>query len=289
MRALVLGTGGMLARDLIAQAPQTVALMARTRADTDVTAAASVTAALREARPDVVINCAAYTNVDQAESQPDAAFLVNGAAPGTIAEAVKQAGLPALVVHYSTDYVFDGQANRPYREDDPTSPVGVYGASKLAGEQALQASGVRHLIVRTQWLFGVNGRSFPRTMWERATTGKATRVVRDQTGRPTYTADLARATWKLLGEDLPGAGEIVHVANGGTATWYDVARRVFQAAGTLELLSACTSAEYPTLAKRPAYSVLATDKYQSLTGDALPPWEDAVDRFLERLREEAMP
>jgi len=287
LKVLLLGAGGMLARDLMAQAPDGVDLVPPTRAETDVTAEAAVAAALREVRPQVIINCAAYTNVDEAEAERQEAFLVNGVAPGIIGRAASapphRSPLTALVVHFSTDYVFDGRSHRPYREDDPTDPIGAYGASKLAGEQALAASGVTHLIVRTQWLFGLGGRSFPRTMWERATAGKATRVVNDQLGRPTYTVDLARAVWHVIGK----RSGILHIANLGQATRYDVARRVFHAAGVPGLLSPCTTAEYPTPARRPAYSVLDTAKYESLAGTALPRWEDALDRFLQELTAEA--
>lgn len=292
MRVLLLGAGGMLARDLIREAPPGTELIAPARSEADVTDESAMVRALAEARPDVILNCAAYTNVDQAESERELAFLVNGKAPGIIGRAAHRSGARAMVVHYSTDYVFDGQGRRPYREDDATGPLGAYGESKLAGERALAASGAEHLIIRTQWLFGVGGRSFPRTMWERAMSGKATRVVNDQVGRPTYTVDLARATWKVIGKRETGNGKgvaLLHIANGGQATWYDVAHRVFGAAGAPQLLSACTTAEYPTPAARPAYSVLDTSRYEALTGKTLPRWETAVDRFLGELRAEAVP
>lgn len=301
MRVLLLGAGGMLARDLVAEAPGGIQLATRTSAELDVTDRSGVAGAIAEARPDVIVNAAAFTRVDDAERERERAFQVNGQAPGAIGRAVKRSAGPAIVVHVSTDYVFDGNAARPYREDDPTDPLGVYGASKLAGERALAASGARYLIVRTSWLFGAGGRSFPRTMWERALAGQATTVVNDQTGRPTYTVDLARALWGLLigkrsagrpgtdpahGALLVGGG-VLHVANTGTATWYDIARRIFEAAGVPELLSPCTTADYPTPARRPAWSVLDTTRYERLAGRSLPSWEDALDRFLAGLRAEA--
>lgn len=287
MRVLLLGAGGMLARDLLATKPHGVDLAARTHAETDITDAQAVRIAVQETRPDVIVNCAAYTQVDRAEEEIEVTFAVNAKGPGLVARAALQAGLDPLVVHYSTDYVFDGRSRRPYREGDPPAPTGTYGASKLAGEEALRASGARHLIIRTQWLFGLEGRSFPRTMWERARKRLATRVVNDQVGRPTYTADLARATWHLLAGQ-PGAplGErpcLLHVANQGQATWYELARHVFAAAGVPELLQPCTTADYPTPAARPAYSVLDTSAYERLTGRSLPHWEDAVERFLAQL------
>ncbi len=183
----------MLARDLISEAPGAHDIVGRDIDDFDITDPDAVDDAVREIRPDLIVNAAAYTNVDGAESESDVAFAVNGDALGFIGNAAKALGVP--VIHYSTDYVFDGSSREPYGEDESTSPMGVYGASKLQGEQRLAESGAASLIIRTQWLFGIAGPSFPRTMWKRATSGEATRVVDDQTGRPTYTVDLARATW----------------------------------------------------------------------------------------------
>ena len=296
MRVLLLGAGGMLARDIMREAPPGAELITPAEREADVTNEAAIRRTVDAARADVIVNCAAYTNVDGAESERGRAYSVNGEAPGIIGRAAVSATHHSpltthpLVVHFSTDYVFDGRGQRPYREDDPTAPLGVYGASKLAGEQALIASGAPHLIIRTQWLFGAGGRSFPRTMWDRARSGKATRVVNDQVGRPTYTVDLARATWGLIGkrEAESGKGETgVHVANAGQTTWHDVARRMFAAVGEPELLTPCTTAEYPTLAARPAFSVLDTSRYEALSGEPLPHWENGVDRLVNELHAEA--
>ena len=283
MRVLLLGAGGMLASDLRAVAPEGAEIYSARQEEVDVTLEGAVIAALRDTRPHVVLNCAAYTDVDRAEGMRDAAFAVNGDAPGILGRAAIRVDGP-LVVHYSTDYVFNGHGPRPYREEDETDPLGVYGASKLAGERALRASGAPHLIIRTQWLFGLEGRSFPRTMWERALSAKPTRVVSDQVGRPTYTVDLAEATWRLLAGSAENT--VLHVANSGTATWYNVAARVFQAAGVPQLLTPCKAAEYATAARRPAYSALDTSRYAALAGSDLPRWEDALARFVERLKVE---
>ena len=288
MKALLLGAGGMLAQDIRREAPPDTSLMAPAEREADVTDESAMRRLIAHTVPDVIINCAAYTNVDGAEKDRDLAFLVNGEALGIIGRAAATSTHP-LVVHFSTDYVFDGRGSRPYREDDATGPLGVYGASKLAGERALAASGARHLIVRTSWLFGMHGRSFPRTMWQRAAARQATRVVNDQVGRPTYTVDLARATWGLVGKQEAGSGKqghVMHVANRGETTWYDVARRVFAAAGVPELVSPCTTAEYPTPARRPMYSVLDTSQYESLMGEPPPHWENAVDCFLAEIAAE---
>ena len=186
----------MLARDLIREAPGGHDIVGRDIDDFDITDPDAVDDAVREIRPDLIVNAAAYTNVDGAESESDVAFAVNGDALGFIGNAAK--ALSVAVIHYSTDYVFDGSSREPYGEDESTSPMGVYGASKLQGEQRLAESGAASLIIRTQWLFGIAGPSFPRTMLKRATSGEATRVVDDQTGRPTYTVDLGRAAWGRL-------------------------------------------------------------------------------------------
>ncbi|HEV2751910.1 MAG TPA: dTDP-4-dehydrorhamnose reductase [Gemmatimonadales bacterium] len=278
MRALILGAGGMLGYDLVRSAPEGTELHPLTRHDLDITDRAALAARVSELRPNVILNAAAYTGVDRAETERNLCFRVNGEAVGELGRSAARTG--ARVVHFSTDYVFDGKASRPYQEDTPTKPVNAYGESKLAGEKALAETGADWLIVRTQWLFGVNGKSFPRTMWERAHAGLETRVVRDQTGRPTFSHDLAVAVWALIARGTRG---VMHVANDGQSTWFDVAAHVFARAGRPDLLSACSTADFPTPARRPTYSVLDTHLAEQLGGN-LPPWPQAVDRFLEDLR-----
>ena len=275
MRVIVLGAGGMLGHDLVATAPPEVKLFPFPRAELDITKHDAMAATLADVRPDVVINAAAYTLVDRAESEPQEAVRVNAAAVGALGRMARQVG--ARVIHFSTDYVFDGTATEPYTEERLRHPINAYGMSKLAGEKDLRASGAECLIVRTQWLFGVHGRSFPKTMWERARAGRATKVVRDQTGRPTYAPDLAAAVWTLLRRGKCG---VMHVANQGEATWFDVAAHVFARAGKPDLLTACVTADYPTPARRPRYSVLDTARAEQALGGPLPTWEDAIDRFL---------
>ncbi|MSR05490.1 MAG: dTDP-4-dehydrorhamnose reductase [Gemmatimonadetes bacterium] len=281
-RVLLLGASGMLGRDLVAAAPPGIDLRPQSHQDVDITDAAQVNRAVVSARPDIVINTACYTNVDGAEAEKDLAFRTNGAAPGLIGRAA--AGVGALTVHFSSDYIFDGTQGRPIREDDAPAPLSVYGASKLEGERALAASGGKYLIIRTQWLFGLKGRSFPRTMWERARAGQSTKVVNDQFGHPTSSVDLARATWSVLGGAAPAG--VLHIANRGVATWYDVARHVFERAGAADLVAPCTSAEFPRPARRPAWSALDTSRYEKLTGSSLPRWEDALTHFLGLLKGE---
>lgn len=279
MKVVVLGSGGMLGSDLVELAPPGSTITAFTHAQLDVTNAGDVERMLGEARPDIVVNATAYTQVDRAESERDLAFAVNARAVGDLATQCEARGIG--IVHFSTDYVFDGASARPYSEDDPVNPTSAYGASKRAGEDALRASGARHLLLRTSWLFGEHGRSFPRTMWERATAQTPTRVVNDQIGRPTYTRDLVVATWAAVESGLTGT---YHAANEGQTSWFDVAVRIFRAAGAESFLEPCRSIEYPTPALRPAYSVLDTSKLRD-AGIALPAWSDALNRFLGRLRQ----
>jgi dTDP-4-dehydrorhamnose reductase len=289
-RVLVLGAGGMLAHDLLARAPGDVELFSRTSNELDITDREAVAAAVAAVAPDAVINCAAYTDVDGAETHAQRAFSVNGEAPGIVAAAL--AGHDTLLIHYGSDYVFDGSGSRPYREDDPPAPLGVYGASKLDGELKIAEEGRRYLVLRTQWLYGIHGRSFPRTMWERASAGQPTKVVNDQTGRPCYTVDLARATWQLVSLYRKPAAtrpwparHVLHVTNSGTATWYDIAMHVFRRAGRSELLAPCSTEEFPRPARRPVWSVLDTTRFERLVGQPLPDWRDALDRFLTELEE----
>ena len=279
MRALIFGAAGMLGTDLCATAPRGTSFVALDVTDADITDRAQVASALRDTRPDWVINAAAYTAVDRAETERAVAEAVNGVAPGYIAE--ESARRDIAVVHFSTDYVFAGTASAPYEEGDPVAPLNAYGESKLRGEEAVLASGAHALVLRTQWLFGRAGKSFPRTMWERATGGLPTRVVNDQVGRPTYTRDLAVATWRLIEQRTSG---IVHATNGGTATtWFDFARAVFARAGAEALLTPCTTADYPTPARRPRYSVLSTTRLERLLSGHLPDWRDGLSRFLDEL------
>jgi dTDP-4-dehydrorhamnose reductase len=280
MKVLLLGAHGMLGRDLAASAPRDVTLIPRSREELDVTEPDAIEAALDAVRPDVVINSSGYTAVDRAEVERDDAFAVNATAVGGLARACAIRG--TRLVHFSTDYVFDGTSSTPYLEEDAPSPLNVYGASKLAGERAVLSSGAAALVVRTQWLFGSAGRSFARTMSERAQRRQSTRVVADQRGRPTLTIHLARATWELLDRQALG---LLHVAAAGEATWYDLAARIFAHHGVPELVTPCTTAEYPRPAPRPAYSLLDTSRAARLLGRTLPTWQQAVDEFLSSVPE----
>jgi dTDP-4-dehydrorhamnose reductase len=272
----------MLGFDLRRSAPPDVELFSPPSHAVDITNVHDVTRALDEEAPRWVINAAAYTDVDQAEVHPTLALAVNGDGPRILSAECARRGI--RVVHFGTDYVFAGDAVRPYVEDSPVAPLNAYGRSKLAGEQSVLRSGAHALVIRTQWLFGINGRSFPRTMWERARAGIVTRVVNDQSGRPSYTIDVAGATWQLIAREARG---VVHVTNtGAPATWFDLAERVFAAAAARELLHPCSTREYPTPAPRPSYSVLGTQRVERELSIELPRWEDALQRFLAELRSE---
>jgi dTDP-4-dehydrorhamnose reductase len=282
MRILITGAGGMLGLDLQAAARtaahDTVAL---TRAELDVTDAAAVRAAVADARPDVVIGCAAWTNVDGAESDPQAAQAVNGAGAGHVAAAAAACG--AWTIHVSTDYVFDGSKRTPYLESDPVAPLSEYGRSKLAGERAVAEQAPRaHTIVRTAWLFGAHGSCFPKTMLRLAAERDELAVVCDQIGSPTFTGHLAAALVGLAEQRERTLG-LVHLAASGECSWCEFARAVL-AAGTDTAGSRVrpiTTADYPTPARRPAYSVLRSERGAPI----LPSWEDGVRSFMTELAE----
>lgn len=281
MKVLLLGGAGLLGSALRATAPGDVQLDAPARAMLDVTDARAMDRALDAARPDWVLLCAAYTAVDRAEAEPDAAQRLNAAAPAAIARLCAARGVRLLMP--STDYVFGGQGRRPWREDDPVDPRSVYGRTKRAGEVGVLESGARAVVLRTSWLFGGRARSFPRTMWERATAGQDSRVVHDQLGSPTYAADLAQWIWTLLRRDAAG---LLHAANAGQASWAEIAERVYAAAGRPGGVTRVDSSAYPTPAPRPAYSVLDCGALDALLPAPRRPWALALDDFLSVLRAE---
>lgn len=255
MKVLLLGAGGMLGRAVHVAVPGSISLRAFTRAELDLCNESQLRAALGD-RPDWVINCAAWTRVDAAEDHEAEATRINGDAVGVLGRLA--AAVDARVLHLSTEYVFDGTLERPYCEVDVPHPQGAYGRSKLAGERALMTvDGGRWTVVRTQWLYG-GGPSFVRTMWGRATSGQASRVVNDQFGAPTHVGELAGVIWRLVGE---GAEGIWHAAAGGYTNWFEVARAVYAAVGAdPALVTPCLTAEYGAKAPRPANGRLDTTK-----------------------------
>jgi dTDP-4-dehydrorhamnose reductase len=252
----------------------------------DFNAPQSLPAVIDAVAPDVVVNAAAYTAVDRAEGDPAAAFRVNAEAPGEIAAAC--AARNAWLVHYSTDYVFDGSGTRPYREDDPVAPLGVYGASKLAGERAVQASGARHLIFRTAWVYAAHGHNFLRTMLRLAAERDELRVVDDQVGAPTTAGLIAEITARILARGPVHSG-LWHLVAEGQASWRAFAEAIFAGAHERGLLQRIpgvvpiATSDYPTPARRPAYSVLDTSRLQQDFGIRPAAWQDGLGSVLDRM------
>jgi len=277
MRMLVTGSRGQLGAALLAEAARRGLAAEGHDLDTlDVTDPVAVERAVLRLRPSVIVNCAAMTDVDRCESEPDAAMRINGLAVGNLARAADLAG--AVLVQVSTDYVFPGTGSRPWTEDDPVDPVNAYGRSKALGE-SLARTARRHLVVRTAWLFGPGGRNFVEAILRQVESGaRALDVVADQRGCPTYAPDIAVAILGLLGLDATGT---VHAVNAGSTTWHGFARAIAaRTAPEVEVRPVPTEA-FPRPARRPANSVLATDRLRRLLGRELPPWEDALDRYLE--------
>jgi dTDP-4-dehydrorhamnose reductase len=246
---------------------------AATRADLDITDAAAVQHAVAELRPRAVVNCAAYTDVDGAESDRETAAAINGDGAGHVAAAAQQVG--AAIVHVSTDYVFDGSKREPWLESDAVAPLGAYGASKLAGELAVAAANPAHAIVRTAWLFGAGGKNFVDTMLMLGATREEVAVVTDQVGCPTWTGHLAAALVELA--ERPQETGIHHVAAAGSCSWNELAIEVFDRAAIDCRVLPTTTAAFPRPAPRPAYSVLGTERADPLL---LPRWQDGVAAYL---------
>ncbi|MFX1724509.1 dTDP-4-dehydrorhamnose reductase [Stenotrophomonas sp. AS1] len=293
MTILLLGANGQLGQELRRALAPLGTIVATTRSGAlpdgsacevaDFDQPASLTALLDRVQPTVVVNAAAYTAVDRAEGDRDAAFRANAEAPGVLAKWCAQAGVP--LVHYSTDYVFDGQGTRPYREDDATAPLGVYGASKLAGEQAIRAAGGRHLIFRTAWVYASHSANFLRTMLRVGAERDVLRVVADQVGTPTPAALIADVTAQALQHDGALSGTW-HLTAKGETSWHGFAEAIFAEAVATGVLprapkvEAITTAEYPTPAKRPAYSHLDVAKLEQDFGVVLPSWQDGLKRVI---------
>jgi dTDP-4-dehydrorhamnose reductase len=252
----------------------------------DLTNPDSIRQIIGEIKPDIVLNAAAYTAVDKAEQEPDLAYQINATAPGILAEECLR--LKTILIHYSTDYVFDGTHERPYTETDAVNPIGVYGASKLAGEQAIQAVGGRYFIFRTAWVYGSRGKNFLLTIQRLAKERTELKIVNDQVGAPTWSRSIAEATSQILaqlasplcqvnGEELAG---IYHLTCGGQISWYEFAKAIVAHGGNQPRMLPISTAEYPTPAKRPAYSVLSNAKLLTTFGITLPSWDEALELCL---------
>jgi dTDP-4-dehydrorhamnose reductase len=286
-RILLTGKNGQLGWELQRALLALGEVIALDRNDLDLADSAAIRRTVRDLRPDIIVNPAAYTAVDKAESEPELAMAVNGIAPGILADEAQQRG--AVLVHYSTDYVFDGNKVSPYTEDDVPDPQSVYGRTKLAGELAIRASGCRHLILRTSWVYGVHGGNFVKTVLRLAGERDELRIVADQFGAPTWARDLAQATasalasWQEKDWDS-GLGGLYHLTAAGRTNWHHYAEEIVRLARQYDAtlaakplaIRAIATHEYPAPARRPANSVLANDKIRDAFGIALPEWQDSL-------------
>lgn len=279
MRILLTGINGQVGWELQRTLPSLGEVIAVDRNQCDLACPDQLRSLIRTIKPGIIVNPAAYTAVDQAESEPALAQTINGAAPGILAEEARQ--LDALLVHYSTDYVFDGIQSTPYREDDPTGPLGVYGRTKLAGEQAIAATGCRYLIFRTCWVYGRRGRNFLRTMLRLAAERDELRVVADQHGAPTWSRMIAETTALALARYQDQHG-IYHLSAAGETSWHGFAEQIIVLAHARGLLTRSpsvrrlTTADFPTPARRPVNSRLDGSRLRQDFGLALPDWAEQL-------------
>lgn len=286
-RWLIIGAGGMVGSDLVrAFEGSGDEVVAPARADLDITDVSAVERVVSQIRPTVILNCGAYTRVDDAEKDEATATRINGRAVEHLSASANRCG--ALLTHVSTDFVFDGRKGLPYEPEDSTAPLSAYGRSKLAGERAA-ATAEKHLIVRTAWLFGVNGNNFVEAIRRQIESGEQTlRVVDDQRGRPTYTPHLAAALVRLsrLAIESHDVHGIFHYADAPEASWFEFARAIVETMRERGMLarevtvSPVTSAEFPRPAERPAYSVLSTARYESVTGAPPGSWRKGLEEYL---------
>ena len=277
MNILVTGANGQLGREmqrLSAVSPNNYTFT--DVAELDVTDAGAVRQAVAQTRAEVIVNCAAYTDVERAEDDEPTAELLNHKAAGNLAAAAKATG--ATLFHVSTDYVFDGTAHLPYTEDAPTAPLGVYGRTKLAGERAVAESGCKYLTFRTAWLYSEYGNNFLKTMLRLTAEKERLNVVFDQAGTPTYAGDLAMTIFSIVeGGYFAGNEGLYHFSNEGVASWYDFAAEIAAAAGHDKCrIRPCRTAEFPTKAARPAYSVLDKSKIKETFGLEIPHWRESM-------------
>jgi len=306
---LITGKNGQVGRELRRMLPSLGEVTALDRQQLDLSNPEEIRRVIRAARPDLIVNAAAYTAVDKAESDEAAARAVNAEAPAVMAEEAKKLG--ACLVHYSTDYVFDGSKGKPYDENDATNPLNIYGKTKLEGEQGIQQSGVQHLIFRTEWVYATEGRNYLLTMLRLAAQREELRIVRDQIGAPTWSAAIALATARVLdriyGADqgrlsLPEIGGVYHMTAAGETTWFEFARTILEEAGTMDAgtpwFAAATSHrplivrrvvpirtdEYPTPARRPSYSVLSNARLFRTFSVRLPDWRTQLHSAFHPVR-----
>ncbi len=298
-RVLVTGADGQVGRALLETFSGSAEVIACNRASLDLSNADEIRERVRKIAPDVIVNAGAYTAVDRAESEPELAFAINGSAPGILAEEAQRAS--SLLIHYSTDYVFNGSKTGPWIEDDATDPLSVYGASKLAGENAIRKAGGRYLIFRTSWVYAPQGKNFVLTMLRLGRERDSLNVVDDQFGAPTTAAELARATQRIaagIAEGKFGADDAwpgtYHMTCSGSVSWCGFARAIFEHRtdlldGKRPVVNPIATRDYPTPAKRPQNSVLSNEKLQRSFGVRLASWESALDEVLTDISAQPKP
>jgi dTDP-4-dehydrorhamnose reductase len=298
-RILLTGASGQVGGELVKMLKPLGEVVAPARTEMDLANVESVRKMIRAVRPRWIVNPAAYTAVDKAESEPEVAFAINAAAVGAMGEEAQAIG--AGVIHFSTDYVFDGSATEPYRETDSTGPVSVYGASKLAGERALGESGAGQIIFRTSWVYGAQGKNFLLTVLRLARERETLRVVADQYGAPTWSRDLARMTAEVIGQCeaeaqgydlaiyLADTDQVYHAVGAGETTWYGFAAEAVRLMREREPgvrfaeIEAIATAEYPTAAKRPANSRMNCERLKERFGCRMMDWKDSLQQVLAEL------
>ncbi len=288
MNILLTGVKGQVGWELQRSLASLGEVVAVDREDMDLADAAAIRTKVQEIAPRVIVNPAAYTAVDRAESEPERARLINAVAPGILAEAALRCG--AILVHYSTDYVFDGSKDTAYLEDDAPHPLNVYGATKLAGEAAIRAAGVRHLILRTSWVYGLRGGNFLLTMQRLMRERTELKIVDDQIGAPTWSRLIAEATAQILaqclsparGADRPEPWGTYHLTCGGETSWYGFAAAIAELGGYTTRLTPIPSSDYPTPARRPTNSRLDNAKLARVFGLRLPHWREALKLCLDQ-------
>jgi dTDP-4-dehydrorhamnose reductase len=284
MKILITGSNGMLGTDLVnllksreASLEHNPEVIEAPHEVLDITLKDRVSDYIFTHTPDIIVNCAAFTNVDKCETEREAAFSVNALGPKYLASAAKKCG--ARVIQISTDFVFDGNGNRPYTEEDQTNPLSEYGRTKLEGERNIQSYCDSYLIVRTSWLFGHNGINFAAKMLKLAEQHKELSIVTDETGSPTYTPDLAEALWILIKQKCEG---VINISNDGSCSRYEWAEYIFETMGFKIKMNPIKSSEYKRPAKVPLNSTLNCQKFTTITGMQMRPWEETVESYLRK-------
>ena len=277
MKILLLGHKGMLGSDLLLKLSAKYEIVGMDKEEIDIVSASECKKAVKEIEPGVVINAAAYTNVDGCETAKDECFAVNSEAVKNIAEACRDKNI--RIIHFSTDYVFDGKAKQPYKEDHQCNPINTYGASKMAGERYLRSLSDNYILIRTSWLYGLKGKNFVQTILDKAKTTKKLTVVDDQVGSTTYTKDLVAAVALLIEQNAKG---IFHITNRGSCSWFQFAVKILQEAVIHDIdITPIKSDQLRRPAMRPAYSVLSMQKFIQTTGKTMQPWQLGLQDYLE--------